>query len=96
MCEIIKATGALLTAKKKKEKEKKNVCGQAKRVLAYAAKCTLTRIILSLEKGVKRTSNPTLYSFFWHCLYKYYKVKSYLKYCNTFCEQLLCFRTFRL
>ena len=48
MCENIKATGALLTPKK--EKEKKSVCGQVKRVLAYAAKCALNRIILSIEK----------------------------------------------
>jgi len=47
VCENIKATGALLTPKKEKEKE--NVCGQAKRVLAYAAKCALNRIILSIE-----------------------------------------------
>ena len=45
MFEKIKAAGALLTDKK--EKEKKHVCGQAKRVLAYAAKCASNRIIFT-------------------------------------------------
>ena len=41
MCEKIKAEGALLIAKIEKEKEKKNVCGQAK--------CALNRIIFTRQ-----------------------------------------------